>query len=46
MKKGEESVKDGESESKPRNVTKPSAVDEYQWQWKVSDPGSLFVAPY
>ena len=30
---------DDESESKPRKTKLPT-VDEYQWQWKVSDPGS------
>ena len=44
--KDEEGVEDGESESEPRKKTKPPTVDEYQWQWKVSDPGSRLVAPY
>ena len=45
-RRGEEVVEDGESESKSREETKPPAVDEYRWQWKASDPGSLLVAPY
>jgi hypothetical protein len=40
---GGESVEDGESESKPRKEAKPPTVDEYQWRWKVSDPGSRLV---
>ena len=44
--KGEGGAEDGESESNPRKETKPPAVDEYQWQWKVSDPGPLLVVPY
>ena len=34
------------SESKPRRETKPPTVDEYQWRWKVSDSGPLFVVSY
>ena len=33
----------GGLESKPMKKTKPPKVDEYQWQWKVSNPGSGFV---
>ena len=44
--KGEEGVEDGESESGLRKKTKPPTVDEYQWQWKVSDPVSCLVAPH
>ena len=44
--KGEGGAEDGESESNPRKETKPPAVDEYQWQWKVSGPGPLLVVPY
>ena len=43
--KGKEGVEDGESESGPRKKTKPPTVDEYQWQWKVSDPVSRLVTP-
>jgi len=39
----EEDMEDEESESKPRKKTKLPTVDEYQWQWKVSDLGSHFV---
>ena len=44
--KGEGGAEDGESESNRRKETKPPAVDEYQWQWKVSGPGPLLVVPY
>ena len=44
-RRGEEVVEDGESESKSGKETKPPVADEYQWQWKVNDPGSLLVAP-
>ena len=44
--RGEEGEEDEELESKPRKAIKPPAVDEYQWQWKVSNLGSRLVAPY
>lgn len=35
---GDESDEEGGvPESQPKEKTKPPAVDEYQWQWKVSD---------
>jgi len=41
--KGEDD-EDNDSETEPmKKKTKPPAVDEYQWQWKVSDPGSRYV---
>ena len=32
-----------DSETKPTKKTKPPTVDEYQWQWKVSNPSSYHV---
>ena len=37
--KDKDGVEDKVSESKLMKKTKPPTVDEYQWQWKVSDPG-------
>ena len=34
-------VEGEESPSQLGEKTKPPTVDEYQWQWKVSNPGSL-----
>jgi len=33
----------GDSQTKPTQKAKPPTVDEYQWQWKVSDPRSCHV---
>lgn len=38
--KGEDGAEDEKPESKLTNKTKPPTIDEYQWQWKVSDPCS------
>ena len=37
--KDKDNVEDKSSESKLMKKTKPPTVDEYQWQWKVGDPG-------
>ena len=41
--KGEGGEEDEESESQPKRKTKPPAADEYQWQWKVSDPDLCII---
>lgn len=42
--KGRDDAEGEELGSNPRKGTKPPTVDEYQWQWKVSDPGSHLVS--
>ena len=44
--KGGDGEEHEDLESKPKKKTKPPAVDEYQWQWKVSGPGSRLVWQY